>query len=126
MKCRWCGGGGGECGCGTGRCEHCDGTGELTDPPYGAVIRNVLPEADVQALAGEWCDRARSERDMAAFVQAVAQRAAKRALPASVVRVFVEYWEEGTRDETLGEFIQRVAQYAIDMPPDADTRRPGA
>jgi hypothetical protein len=119
MKCRWCGGGGGECGCGTGKCEHCDGTGELTNPPYGAVIRNVLPKADMQALASEWCARARPECDMAAFVQDVAQRAAKRALPDSVAQAFAEYWEDGARDENLGEFIQRVAQYAADLPPHA-------
>lgn len=118
MKCRWCGGGGGECGCGTGRCEHCYGTGEQTDPPYDAVIRNVLPEAEMQALASEWCERDRPERDMVAFVQMVAQRAGARALPDNVVQVFAEYWEDGARDENLGEFIQRVAQYATDMPPD--------
>lgn len=76
MKCKWCKGTGGECGCGSGSCEHCEGTGEQTDPPYGAKLREVLSEEAVEAFAKYWCD--------------------------------------GKRDETLGAFIQRVAQYALD------------
>lgn len=73
--CRWCAGTGEECGCGTGRCDHCQGTGQMADPPFGP-LRNVLPDEDVDVLANYWCDP--------------------------------------KRDETLGEFIQRVAQRAID------------
>lgn len=31
------------------------------------------------------------------------------------VNTFAHYWCDSKRDETLGQFIQRVAQYAIDV-----------
>lgn len=79
MKCRWCKNGK-NCGCSNtldDPCEHYGGTGEVTDPPFGAPsIRNVLAEEDVNVFAEYWCDR--------------------------------------YRDENLGDFIQRVAQHALD------------
>ena len=78
MKCRWCAGTGGECGCGEGKCTHCSASGEVADPPFGGgELVSVLPDADVKALAEYWCDP--------------------------------------TRDETLGEFIQRVAMRAASL-----------
>lgn len=116
MKCRSCGGGGGECGCGTGRCDHCQGTGVMADPPYGApVLRHVLQQTDEAELARYWCGRARlGDCGQAKFVQLIAQRATGRALPAAAVHSFVAYWDDERRDDNLGEYIQRVAQYAID------------
>jgi hypothetical protein len=48
---------------------------ELTDPPYGEKLENVLPQ--------------------------------------EVVKTFAQYWCDERRDESLGRFIQRVAQYAV-------------
>jgi len=36
-------------------------------------------------------------------------------LPESVVKIFAQYWNDSKRDENLGEFIQRVAQYVINI-----------
>lgn len=77
MKCRWCNGTGGECGCGEGKCTHCGGSGAMVTPPFGApALRHVLSQDDVLELAS--------------------------------------YWSQQYRDETLGNFIQRVAQRAVD------------
>lgn len=70
MKCRWC-------TAGETDCEMCDGTGEVTAPPFASFFPtpgSVLSELETARFAEYWCD--------------------------------------GRRDETLGQFIDRVAAYA--------------
>ena len=51
MRCRWCSGTGGECGCGYGRCAHCGGSGETADPPFGPnEIHEVLTAKDYAGI----------------------------------------------------------------------------
>mgnify|MGYP000507023168 CR=1 FL=1 len=77
MKCRWCKGSGGECGCGSGRCEHCNGTGVMTDPPFEQASLQILSDAEVQAFAEYWCD-AQRDATLGEFIEMVATRAALR------------------------------------------------
>lgn len=136
MICRWCKGTGAECGCGEGRCAHCGGSGNVAVPPFGTPLRNVLPAAEVSRLAERWCSRDRNFPENQAWCELAAEvaRAAVgdrrelkngdsyQVLAPGVVDAFFHYWMQPCRDETLGEVIQRMAQYAADHPDELVTR----
>lgn len=117
MECRWCGGTGKHQGDGPDECEHCLGTGETATPP-GTPLRNVLSDKTCLELAHHFVTRrgtnAPAEFDawLAGFVQTVAVQASGQQLEEGMLSQLVAYWEDPRRDETLGEFIQRVAQCA--------------
>lgn len=126
MQCRWCGGNGKHRGTETHTesCEHCLGFGETADPP-GTALRQVLAD-DVCSRFGKAFinrpDEANSSADafeswLRSFAQDVAQQSAGRRLSAQMEVSLAEYWLNPTRDETLGEFIQRIAQCALDQQP---------
>lgn len=136
MLCRWCKGTGEECGCGEGHCVHCGGSGKVASPPFEAQLRNVLSSEQVSRLAERWCSRDQSvPMDVAweKLTTDVARAAvndsrdlhngdAYQVLKPSVVAAFSAYWEHPCRDETLGQVIQRIAQYVVDHPAELVTR----
>jgi len=129
-KCRWCGGSGGECGCGRGFCDHCGGSGVTVDAPLGATTETTFPEEVVRRLAEEWCDRPRIPtpdgesvwgatwiREQSRFIRQweaevlmfLSGGCWTPLLTEDEVRQFAMFWSEPYRDHTLGDYINCVA-----------------
>ena len=124
MQCTWCGGNGKHLGteADVQSCEHCLGFGAAADPP-GTPLRQVLSEDACSDLCETFiCRPADANRSadafaswLRSFVQSVAQQSSGRRLPEQLEMSLAEYWLNPVRDETLGEFIQRIAQCALDQ-----------
>lgn len=61
-----------ECGCGTGKCDHCV-DGLIVDYPLGQpkFVPEYLTDADVHTLAEYWCDYTRAD-NLGEFIKRVA------------------------------------------------------
>lgn len=77
--CKVCKGTGDECGCGEGRCAHCEGTGYVAGVPYRLKIEHSpLSREEVRVLAEYWV-HPRREATLGDFIDYVAALAAKKA-----------------------------------------------
>lgn len=111
MKCRWCGGTGGECGCGEGHCTHCD-QGQVADHPFGDGSKAKIADDVVRLI----CHHDRffaipiEER-----IQRIAQMAANITLTEGDVQKFATYFNDLHRDCTIGDFVLMVAERAEEI-----------
>lgn len=112
MICMWCKGTFEECGCGMGHCDHCD-NGQVTNPPYGPQryleFDDIILE-DTDGLIDFNLDN---------WVEVLCERVSKKIanemiLSEAEVKMFVDYWDERFRDETVGDVIQRIAMCVTD------------
>jgi hypothetical protein len=119
-RCRWCGGTGGECGCGGGVCAHCGGSGRTVPTPFGTRPESILPYKVVSEIANGWAvgktdDWLESQRKFVRVVESCVlvrlNSDARSVLDDDEVEVFVEFWENPYRDNTLGEFINLIANF---------------
>lgn len=91
-------------------CPHCNGSGQITVPPYGAGEEAQMPEAKMSELA----DAATLLRCIGdeVMIQAVANEAARITLPDDIVATYIGYWGDPERDVNLGEYIFQIAETA--------------
>jgi RecJ-like exonuclease len=94
-------------------CPHCNGAGEVSVPPYNTGENTKMGMEKVRELA-EAGTLIRCIGD-AVFVQAVANEAARIALPKDIVMTYVAYWSDPSRDVTLGGYIRQIAQSAEEL-----------
>ena len=121
MICKWCKGNGRH----TGKeghkdaCEHCCGFGKTAHRP-GGKLRNVLHKREVKVFSDiylnaiERRDRDKFDNWFKEYVQSIAIAKIKLRLDDKTLNKLVKYWFNPRRDETFGEFIQRVAQVSYD------------
>lgn len=109
MICPSCKGSNEECGCGTGKCDHCN-NGVITDPPFGPLNTRYCEELEI--LSSE--DFAiiinydiRCIHEQIAFIPEYMGQ--KNILTQDEIKTFQKYWDDPYRDETLGNVLNRVA-----------------
>lgn len=115
MICRWCKGTGEECGCGEGYCTHCSGTGIITDPPfehpYGVELHKIKPLEDslVDKFAKDFCNTNEQDFNFEQFIQSIALSSCGEKIPSEDVQIYIDYWGNPNRGETLGDYILQIA-----------------
>ncbi len=115
--CHVCGGTGEECGCGQGYCTHCNRTGFLAMAPFESDFTFEY-EVD-QELMKFWAGRfdqysARFNKTVLDFVQDCALASSGKFLPLEEATAFLDFWDNPSRNSTLGEFIERIIVRAVE------------
>lgn len=122
MICRWCSGNGKHCGSAISKetCEHCLGYGKTANRP-GGPLRNVLTVAQVNKFCDKWIEspkRVKKEtfpQFQIDWIQSIAKKTANIKFDKKYLNKIINYWNNPRRDETIGEYIQRIGQLALDF-----------
>lgn len=122
MKCKWCGGNGKHSGSIISEeiCEHCQGHGKTANRPGGS-LRNILTMDQVDKFCDRWIDSSERVNEETFYqfqidwIQSIAKEVANVKFDKKYLNKIINYWNNPRRDETIGEYIQRIAQLALDF-----------
>lgn len=109
MICSWCNGTNEECGCGTGKCDHCD-NGVVTDPPFGPSELRYCEELDILTKSDFEIIIDYDLRNIYQQIEFIPVYLNKPdSLTKHEIDIFKSYWDNPFRDENLGQVLNRVA-----------------